>query len=42
MIIVAGTIRVPENKIEALRPTAEATLLATRNTTRRPPSDLGA
>ena len=30
MIIVAGTIRIPENKIEALRPTAEATLLATR------------
>ena len=30
MIIVAGTIRVPENKIEALLPTAEATLLATR------------
>ena len=30
MIIVAGTIRIPENKIEALLPTAEATLLATR------------
>jgi quinol monooxygenase YgiN len=30
MIVVAGTIRVPEDKIEALRPTAEATLLATR------------
>ena len=30
MIIVAGTIRIPEDKIEALRPTAEATVLATR------------
>ena len=30
MIIVAGTIRIPEDKIEALLPTAEATLLATR------------
>ena len=30
MIIVAGTIRIPADKIEALRPTAEATLLATR------------
>jgi quinol monooxygenase YgiN len=30
MIIVAGTVRIPEDKIEALRPTAEATLLATR------------
>jgi len=30
MIIVAGTIRIPLDKIEALRPTAEATLLATR------------
>ena len=30
MIIVAGTIRIPENKIAALLPTAEATLLATR------------
>ena len=30
MIIVAGTIRIPADKIEALKPTAEATLLATR------------
>jgi quinol monooxygenase YgiN len=30
MIIVAGTIRIPEDKIDALLPTAEATLLATR------------
>ena len=30
MIIVAGTLRVPEDKIEALRPTAVATLAATR------------
>lgn len=30
MIIVAGTLRVPEDKIDALRPTAEATLAATR------------
>lgn len=30
MIIVAGTVRIPADKIEALRPTAEATLLATR------------
>jgi quinol monooxygenase YgiN len=30
MIIVAGTIRIPVDKIEDLRPTAEATLLATR------------
>jgi quinol monooxygenase YgiN len=30
MIIVAGTIRIPADKIDALLPTAEATLLATR------------
>jgi quinol monooxygenase YgiN len=30
MIIVAGTIRIPEDKIEALLPTARATLAATR------------
>ena len=30
MIIVAGTVRIPADKIEALKPTAEATLLATR------------
>lgn len=30
MIIVAGTIRIPEDKIEALRPTAVATVAATR------------
>jgi quinol monooxygenase YgiN len=30
MIIVAGTLRIPVDKIEALRPTAEATLNAIR------------
>lgn len=30
MIIVAGTIRIPEDKIDALRPVALATLAATR------------
>ena len=30
MIIVAGTVRIPADKIDALKPTAEATLLATR------------
>lgn len=30
MIIVAGTVRIPEDKIEALLPTARATLAATR------------
>jgi quinol monooxygenase YgiN len=30
MIIVAGTFRVPENKIDALLPVARATLAATR------------
>ncbi len=30
MIIVAGTIRIPENNIDALLPTARATLAATR------------
>jgi len=30
MIIVAGTVRIPEDKIEALRPVALATLTATR------------
>ncbi len=30
MIIVAGTIRIPEDKIEALLPTARTTLAATR------------
>ena len=30
MIIVAGTIRVPEDKIDALLPVARATLAATR------------
>ena len=30
MIIVAGTLRIPVDKMDALRPTAEATLLATR------------
>lgn len=30
MIIVAGTVRIPEDKIEALKPTASATLAATR------------
>lgn len=30
MIIVAGTIRVPEDKIEVLLPTARATIAATR------------
>ena len=30
MIIVAGTVHIPADKIDALRPTAEATLLATR------------
>ena len=30
MIIVAGTVRIPEDKIEALLPTASATLAATR------------
>lgn len=30
MIIVAGTIRIPEDKIEALLPTATATVGATR------------
>jgi quinol monooxygenase YgiN len=30
MIIVAGTIRVPEDKVEALIPVARATLAATR------------
>ena len=33
MIIVAGTIRIPEDKIEALLPTARATLAATRKET---------
>jgi quinol monooxygenase YgiN len=30
MIIVAGTVRIPEDKIDALLPTAQATLAATR------------
>jgi len=30
MIIVAGTVRIPEHKIEALLPAARATLAATR------------
>jgi quinol monooxygenase YgiN len=30
MIIVAGTIRIPEKNVEALRPTAVATVAATR------------
>jgi len=30
MIIVAGTVRIPEDRIEALRPVALATLAATR------------
>lgn len=30
MIIVAGTVRIPEDKIEALLPTARATIAATR------------
>jgi len=30
MIVVAGTVRIPEDKIEALLPTARATLEATR------------
>lgn len=30
MIIVAGTVRVPEDKIDALMPVARATLAATR------------
>ena len=33
MIIVAGTIRIPENKIDAFLPTARATLAATRKET---------
>jgi quinol monooxygenase YgiN len=33
MIIVAGTIRIPEDKIDALLPTARATLAATRKET---------
>jgi quinol monooxygenase YgiN len=30
MIVVAGTVRIPEDKIDALKPTAQATLAATR------------